>query len=184
MPKKKRIVEKSTAKRSRKENKKPMDEKNIIVDFSSKTVFYSCKIKEFTNFYKSHDEFIALRKELFGQALSYFNSTTLEKLSSNSNTTHTHPIKEKEKLELIEKILFKLLKNINKDTKDDLIGKIVDNYMEEIWQLGYNQGVRLIGVRSDNIFKVLFIDHLHLIYPNPKYNNLDVMKNSYCAMNS
>lgn len=165
-----------------KEDKKPIGGGNIIVDFSSKTAFYSCKVKYFTNFYKSHEEFISLRRELFGQALTYFGDNTLDKLASNSKSTHTHPIKEKDKLELIEDILRTLLKKINPNVPTHLIQHKVDDYMEEIWQLGFNQGIRLIGIRNNNIFKVLFIDHQHLIYPNVKFNDKDVMSFNYCPM--
>lgn len=181
MAKRLKIKENKKPNKEIKENKKPLvDEEGIIVDFSQKTAFYSCKIGRYTNFLKEHDDFIEFRKELFGEALQYFKGKTFSELGYKGS--HTHVIDDKEKLNLIEKILKELVLTCNPDLKKELIDKIVDNYMQEIWQLGYKQGLRLIGVRTKNIFTVLFIDYHHLIYPSIKHNTNDVLKYDYCAM--
>lgn len=165
-----------------KENKKPLvDENGIIVDFSLRTAFYSCKVDKYTNYLCSHDEFIKFRKKLFGEALDYFKSKKFSELVRDRGS-HTHVIREKKQLDLIEKILKSLIKNAYTNLDEKSVNGMVDNYMQEIWQLGYKQGLRLIGVRTQNVFTVLFIDHHHLIYPSQNYNDKDFFKYNYCAM--
>lgn len=177
------INEKKIAKKQVNENTKPYeDEAKIIVDFSSPTAFYSCRIDKFTNFCESHEAFIKFRKMLFGEALKYFSQHTFDELS-RSKGSHTHIIDSK-KIDLIEKILMELLKKESSGTSERILQERVNEYIEEVWQLGYKQGLRLIGIRKRNIFRVLFIDYHHLIHSDIKHNNRDVKGYNYCPMSS
>lgn len=177
-----------------KENEKPKSEINektepkqdgqegMMINFSCPLSFYSCKIgQEYTNYLKSPNDFIKVRRKLFGEALTYFQRTTIDKLASNSKKTHTHLITG-DKLELVGKILRELVKA--KWPQND-IETIVANYMSgDVWQVGYTNGLRLIGSRNNNIFNLLFIDYHHLIEPDDNYNNPDFYKYKYCPMSS
>lgn len=54
-------------------------------------------------------------------------------------------------------------------------------YLRNIWQIGFTQGVRLIcGISDSNQIYPLFIDYHHLVSPNKYFNQRDVEKYRYC----
>ena len=153
----------------------------MIINFSCPLAFYSCRVgKEYTNYLKSPSDFVEIRRKIFDEALVHFSKTTLDNLAQDKGA-HTHIIKD-EKRKLVEKILTELSKIKWPDSSTE---GIVSNYMSgDIWQLGYSNGLRLIGFRQDNIFNLLFIDYHHLIEPSKDYNQIDYFKFNYCPMTS
>lgn len=179
-----KIIEETKPKREINENTKPKQNEDggIIINFSCPFSFYCCKInKNYTNYLKDNESFIKNIRVLFREALEYFQKTTFEKLCRDKNG-HTHNISE-DKIDLIEKITYKLAEIRWPEYKD--YETIVGNYMtENLWQLGYKEGLRLVGSRDGNVLNLLFIDYHHLIEPDKNYNQLDYFKYSYCPMKS
>ena len=167
------------------ENKSPKQngQERIIVDFSCPFCLYSCKVgKGFTSYHKNSGEFLSRMQVLFGEALQHIAQYNFDELCRNER--HTHIIDDEEKLDLIEKILNELIdiRYSEVSNKDRILGNYMDR--NNIWQIGFKQGVRLVGRRNDNIFNLLFIDYHHLIYSSDKYNNVDYKSFTYCPMTS
>lgn len=53
--------------------------------------------------------------------------------------------------------------NMNKDAKEYLEKHKIDS--GALWQLRFSNLVRLFGVRDHNIFRILWLDEKHEIYP-------------------
>jgi len=154
----------------------------IMIDFSYPFAFSTCMIKNnFINRLKDCNHFFEHKRVIFGEALGYLNNYTFDELRKID--VHTHNIEDKR--ELVKIILKEILKDrFGRNSKD--LEKALDNYLgsEDIWQVAYKQGVRLIGTRNGSVLKLLFIDYHHLIFPNPKHNDKDYYKYSFCPMTS
>ncbi|KUO69871.1 MAG: hypothetical protein APF81_14735 [Desulfosporosinus sp. BRH_c37] len=181
-----RFIETTIPKREASERYSPITYENgkIMIDFSNPFVFNTCKIKSrFINRLKNYNNFFEFKRVIFGQALKYFSDYTFEELKKSDD--HTHDISQKDKRDLVKIILKEILKDsLNLNSKD--LEKALDNHLgnEDIWQVAYKQGVRLIGTRNGSVLKLLFIDYHHLIFPSPKHNDKDYYKYSFCPMTS
>lgn len=71
-----------------------------------------------------------------------------------------------------------------KDVIRKIYGESLDvesEYMKNIWQFGFSQGVRLIcGVSGRNKIYPLFVDYHHLLFPNDHYNEHDYETYRFC----
>lgn len=180
-----RFAETAKPKNEALERFKPITFENgkIMIDFSYPFVFHTCLIKSvFTNKFKDDKEYFENNRIIFGKALNYFGGYTFNEIKDK----HNHSVKEKDKLDLVIKILKYILKEYNENFNENDLEKAVNNYIgeEEIWQLAFNQGIRLIGTRNGSVLKLLFMDYHHLIYPNEKYNKKDYYRYSFCPMTS
>jgi len=183
MPKKKKFTETSKPKKEATEKYKPLIYENgkIMIDFSYPFVFNTCSIKNvFINKVKDYKEHLKNNRIIFSEAVNYFSGWTFDELMRESK--HNHSIKDK--VDLIWRILKQLLMEFNESFTDDNIENVIINYIgeEEIWQIAYKQGIRLIGTRNGSVLKLLFIDYHHLIYPDEWHNGEDFYKYSFCPM--
>ncbi len=117
---------------------------------------YSVKVNGFNNYYinseKSIDavySFIEKIKVIQQKKISdLFNGRSKKQM-------HCHPIKGKREVERINNVLlngYKFPKNM------------VDNFENNYFEFSLDNGSRVIFVRIDNIFELLFIDNNHMIY--------------------
>lgn len=159
-----------------------MDEK-IIINFATfPFCFRTVTTKNFTNKLKGEEEFALKFKEIFENLLPHVGENTFDSLKSEQ--FHCHLIKdvEHDKIKLIYNLVGKLVSGWKPGI--DVTSFLEQNLEgEKIWQLG-NKGVRIIGIRKNNIFNVLFIDYNHLIYPSIKYNDTNFSKNNYGIIES
>lgn len=148
-----------------------MDNKKIIFDFARFPFCYRTfgnKKNNFTNKLKDEKEFYSKFKTIQEDLLPHICGMTFEQVQ---NDRHSHPIyqTEKEKIALIKFVVANLVEawrpgiDVGEFIKQNIEG-------EMLWQLG-NKGVRIYGIRRENIFEVLFIDYHHLIYPSIKFND-------------
>lgn len=159
----------------------------IVIDFQYE--FALCGIKEgdFCNFLRDEKEYILYNIHIISKMVSEISKKNIEELRTNSNY-HTHQIKEQNKREKIKKILksiiMKYYNNSDKKYAEDYIINIGFE-MNDIWQISCpdSKGIRIIGFLHGNIFKVLFIDYFHLIYPDAKNNTKNISKNNFCPIN-
>lgn len=183
---KQRFAETVKPKKEAVERYKPTTYENgkIMIDFSYPFVFHTCKIKNyFINRLKDCNSFFEFKRVIFGEALKYFGSFTFDELKRLD--THTHNIGQEDKQDLVRAILKEILRdsfNLNSEDSEKALGNYVGN--EDIWQVAYKQGVRLIGTRNGSVLKLLFIDYHHLIFPSTKHNDKDYYKYSFCPMTS
>lgn len=151
------------------------EKSNVIVDFSMfPFCFRNAECGDYNNKLKDEKEFFEKFKNLFEVLIPHISSNTFDVLMGER--MHCHPIKpeDDDKIKLIYNIVGILaLKwkpgiNVEQFLMQNLDG-------EKIWQLG-NNSTRLIGIRKENFFHVLFIDYHHLIYPSIKYNDKNFKK--------
>lgn len=154
-----------------------MDDK-IIINFATfPFCFRTTSINDYTNKLKNNEEFALKFKDIFEKLLPHVSDNTFDSLHNEKFHCHIIRDNEKDKIKLIYKIVGNLVTNwkpgidVSSFLKQNLEG-------EMIWQLG-NNSVRIIGIRKNNIFNVLFIDYHHLIYPSVKYNQTNYSKNDY-----
>ena len=150
----------------------------IIVNFATfPFCFRTVTIKKYTNKLKNEKEFALKFKNIFENLLPHVSQNTFESLINEN--FHCHIIKESEndKIELIYNIVGILAAKWKPGI--DVPSFLEQNLEgEKIWQLG-NGSVRMIGIRKNNIFSVLFIDYNPLIYPDVKHNQKDCLSNDY-----
>lgn len=144
----------------------------VIVDFSKfPFCFRNTKCKKYTNMLKDENEFFEKFKELIEKLLPHICSKTFDELINDR--MHCHIIKS-EDMKLVYEVVGEMVSKWNPDIDvEEFLKQNLDG--EKIWQLGF-ESIRLIGIREDNLFHVLFIDYYHLIYPSVKYNDKDYKK--------
>lgn len=151
------------------------EKNNVVVDFSMfPFCFRNTKRKDYTNKLENENEFFDKFSDLIEKLIPHICSKTFEEIMTEK--MHCHPIKsdESQKIKLIYEVVEDLVSewkpgiDVKQFTFQNLDG-------EKIWQLG-NNSIRLIGIRKENFFHVLFIDYHHLIYPNKKYNDKNYEK--------
>ena len=140
---------------------------NIIFDISE-FQFKSVKMDSFTNFLKDSNEFSQYIDDLFHKMIPEIHKKKFSEISNKSY--NYHPI-QGENLILTKKILNTYGIQLQDDEEENLLQ----------FSSGTG-GVRFVGRRLGNIFKLYFLDFHHLIYPNIKYNIPDYKKNDFCIL--
>ncbi|MBU3153911.1 hypothetical protein [Clostridium estertheticum] len=167
------------------EEMKPDEYKgNIVVDFSNPFSLYSCAVKGvFTNYLRSKNDIFDNYQKIFNQVLKYFSENTFNDMRSRKKETHTHEIKDQDKIDIVKKILKELISCQAQSTikVDTIVKNLVAD--ADLWQLSYPNGMRFIGSRNGNVMTLFFVDYHHLIYPNKNYNNKDFFSYKCCLMN-
>lgn len=145
--------------------------KNVVFDFSSATSFRSTSYGDFNNCLKNANDYIEQFRILM-KNIGKLSDYTLSALV-NGNHRHCHKIEEdKDKLaRLIIKKLF---------SDDKTYEQEID--AEELFQLGCQDGVRVIGIIRGNIFRVYFIDYFHDLYPDGRHNIRNERNYKFCPM--
>lgn len=145
----------------------------LMFDFRYENWLKGVQHKEFTNKLKNETEFAKAIYETLTKIIPIVQREWREiKISKNQyQYPHCHTLKD-DKAELAKEIIRKL-------HGDNMLD---DETLDNLWQLGTHQGIRIVGgyLQSINTMFPLFIDYHHLIYPNVKYNQPDYGKNNFC----
>jgi hypothetical protein len=146
--------------------------KNVIFDFSSKTAFCSVSYGGFNNYLKNPNDYVEQFRALM-RNVGILSDYTLSALINGGSHRHCHKI-EGDKEKLARSIIRKLFSD------DRAYDQEID--AEELFQLGCQDGVRVIGIIKGNIFRVYFIDYFHDLYPDDRYNIRNVRNYKFCPI--
>lgn len=129
------------------------NDERIIISFSSfPFAFRAVKCKDFTNYLFDENDFFKKFSLIFRKIVPELEQSNIVDLTKKD---HCNNIEKK------RYIVIDILKELVK---------------EEFGE------VRLICIKYNNIFKVLFIDYHHLIFPSVKYNQLDYSSFKFCSV--
>lgn len=144
---------------------------NVVFDFSFEGAFVSCKHGSFDNFLHDEAEFAA-KFACAEKNIIKLSAFTPKELITNRGFRHCHKVgEEKEPVEIIRKISKTLMKP--EEYAEQIVGG------DEIYQLGYENQVRFIGIFEGNIFRVLFVDYHHDLYPDEHRNTRPRQNNTF-----
>ena len=117
---------------------------------------YSVKINGFNNYYINSEKSIDAVCSFF-EKIKIIQKMKISDLfnTKNKRQLHCHPIREKREIERINNVLLNGY-NFPKET--------VDNFENYYFEFSLDNGSRVIFVKIDNIFELLFIDNNHMIY--------------------
>ncbi|WP_398573974.1 hypothetical protein [Staphylococcus equorum] len=162
------------------------NDKNIVDNFkvviNSSEWLKSCVIKEinFSNKYHDYKEMAQTLTKVMTEVIFDIQQNGFDIFNKNSiyyqRNHHCHII-DGEKKEIVKKILDEIYTNkLDIDSDEE----------KKLWQYGVTSGLRIICLydQANCLVHPLFIDPYHLIYPSEKYNEKDVMKNSFCPIES
>ncbi len=116
----------------------------------------SVETDSFNNYYANHEKavsevysFISKIKVIQQKSIKeLFNGTDKKQL-------HCHPIKSEREIERINNVLVEGY---------EFSIQMVENFENDYFEFGLDNGSRVIFVKIDNIFNLLFIDNNHMIY--------------------
>lgn len=161
--------------------------KCVTVDFSLQSAFVSCKRdlqkvrrtngtwkeRSFNNFLSDNDDFIESFRDtlLTVQKLS---SHTMFELIKESNFRHCHKADDQEFAKAITEEIYKTL------NKTDTYKQNIEE--EVIYQIGFQDSIRLYGIVKGNVFKVTFIDYFHTFDYDERYNTRNVKHYKFCPV--
>lgn len=151
---------------------------DIVYDFSFPTCWVSIKNKDYTNFLKNNECLPSVLYIIFHKIISSYD--TLQKLKDTRNR-HVHKLDEIKSTKVMELLViaYTKAKGVDKTKAKDTIDQLY--FDSELYQIGNVGSLRLIGIlEEEHYFRVLLIDHHHLIYPSDKHNESDFMKYDYC----
>lgn len=138
-------------------------ESPITLDFEN-FMFNSISCGIFTNFHQDELECLRVQKNFFNKFLPHISGKTFEELSRESK--HNHIIdsdRSKSNVNLI---------NIVLKFYSEKFGFLdLSDKEYTLWQLTASSGMRVIGFRNRDTFKLLFLDPHHLIFKNETFNN-------------
>lgn len=55
-----------------------------------------------------------------------------------------------------------------------------DSIKDNLWQIGIDGAIRVVGIYVENAFHPLFIDRYHQLHPNQKHNQRDIAQHRCC----
>jgi hypothetical protein len=146
--------------------------KNVIFDFSSKTSFCSISHSGFNNYLKNADDYVEQFRTLM-KNVSLLSEYTLSTLINGRGYDHCHKI-EGDKDKLARSVIRKLFSN------DRVYEQEID--AEDLFQLGFQDSIRIVGTIKGNIFRVYFIDYFHDLYPDNRYNSRNERNYKFCPI--
>lgn len=146
--------------------------KNVIFDFSSKTAFCSISYGDFNNYLKSANDYVEQFRTLM-KNVGILSNYTLAALINGGSHKHCHKI-EGDREKLARSIIRKLFSD------DRVYDQEID--AEELFQLGSQDGVRVIGIIKGNIFRVYFIDYFHDLCPDDRRNTRNTRNYKFCPI--
>ena len=117
---------------------------------------YSVKINGFNNYYINIEKSINAVYSFF-EKIKVIQRMKISDLfnTKNKKQLHCHPIRERRKIEIINNVLLDGY-NFPKE--------MIDNFENYYFEFSLDNGSRVIFVKIDNIFELLFIDNNHMIY--------------------
>lgn len=117
---------------------------------------YSVKINGFNNYYLNSEKSISAVYS-FIDKIKNIQQKTIKELSDQSTKKqlHCHKIENRREIDRINSVLL----------EGYLFPKImVENFENSYYEFALDNGSRVIFVRIDNIFELLFVDNNHMIY--------------------
>jgi len=159
----------------------PKFENNVIVDFSSPTVWASTKMNEFTNFLVDDNQFYKYHLHIFNEIVSLLKNTTVQ--DAHKNFKHYCVIDGTKRTE-VNSIIYKLLEKVKPTSTSTQLNEYLEqNFNDQaILEIGI-KSVLLIGYYQNNIFNVIFVDYHHLLFPDVHYNSKDSDIYDICPYN-
>jgi hypothetical protein len=129
------------------------------------------KTDNFTNALSSADDYSTKISFVIGKLIPTIYQDADKIFHSGRGTSHCHKLNSKE-----ERIAIKIVKELHENN----FGVFDDSF--SWWQLGYDRGIRLVGLYSqpDNAFYPLFCDWHHLLLPSKNYNQPDTRNYKFC----
>ena len=154
------------------------NDERIIISFSSfPFAFRAVKCKDFTNYLFDENDFFKKFSLIFRKIVPELEQSNIVDLTKKD---HCNNIEKK------RDIVIDILKELVKEEFGEGYNfeTFYDNNISEyqLYELGIMQGIRLICIKYNNIFKVLFIDYHHLIFLSVKYNQLDYSSFKFCPI--
>lgn len=147
---------------------------NISFDLSFKGCFYSIDEKEFNNCFKDSDDFIQHHKKCM-ITLNKLSEHTIHKLLSDFKHCHEVEEKNEEKAYRIIKILCQKV-GLDELYFEQNVGS------EKIYQIGFEDSLRIFGTIRANVFRVFFIDYFHHFNFDKRRNERNLKNYKYCPM--
>lgn len=134
----------------------------IEIDFRN-FMFNSIQNGLFTNFAKDRIENEDIKQNFYYKFLPHIKNKTFSDLEKESR--HNHIIDRERNFKNVS-IINKILKTYsnNFEIKD------LSTSDDVLYQLAAPGGMRVIGFRNQNVFKILFLDPHHLIFKNDTFN--------------
>lgn len=140
-----------------------IEESPIVIDFRN-FMFKSIHTGIFTNFPKDELESFNIQKNFFHQFLPNTIGKTFEELGKES--LHNHIIDSDK-----NKVNVALIRQILKSYSQKFEIEDISDEESILWQLSAPGGMRVIGFRNREVFRVLFLDPHHLIFKSQVFNN-------------
>lgn len=181
----KRKIKNNTSPKKQIKSEKPTENTNntgFLIDLSFEGLYYSVEYKEFTNFLQDEDEFVEKFRSIRVLLSKISNKKFLEDLIHSMRHCH---IVEGKKLKITLECIKKSLKKYD-DKKDvtSYLEQLLGN--EKIYQIGFEDTIRLIGTydENNNVFRVYLVDYHHRLFYNQSRNSINVRQKRFCPMTS
>lgn len=149
---------------------------NITFDLSFKGCFYCIDKKEFNNCFKDENDFVQMYQKCM-ITLNKLSEHTIYELISDGNFRHCHEV-EKEN----EEKAYKIIKNLCEKVGLDEIYFEQNIESEKIYQIGFEDTVRIFGTIRANMFRVFFIDYFHHFNFDERRNKRNLKHYKFCPM--
>lgn len=149
---------------------------NIVFDLSFKGCFYSVDELEFNNCFKNSDDFVQKYKKCM-TTFHKLSEHTIHSLISDRNFRHCHNLtvdNERKAYKIIKKLCEKA--GLSKSYFEQNVGS------EKIYQIGFEDSIRVFGTIRANIFRVLFIDYFHHFDFTQQKNERNLKYYKFCPM--
>lgn len=117
---------------------------------------HSVKTNSFNNYYANREKAIC-EVYSFVSKIKTLQQKTIKELfnGKNKKQLHCHPIEKEREVARINNVLVEGYK---------FSKSMIENFENNYFEFGLDNGSRIIFVKIDNIFELLFIDNNHMIY--------------------
>lgn len=157
----------------------------IQYDISFEGLYYSISLSnnQFTNYLNNQEEFMEKFRQIRKIIVETKNKDFLKDLILAPGMRHCHLIKDEKRNIAIKSIENALEKyGESKGSVSHNIEQLLGD--EEIYQIGLDKGVRLIGTynESESIFRVYLVDYHHYLYADERFQKHNKRNLIYCPM--
>lgn len=155
-------------------DKSYQDEKAVF-DFSFNRAFYSINYGDFNNYLKDEKDFVENFRILM-KNVTLLSENTLNDLIVSSKYRHCHKLDGKE-----DGIAREIIKRSFGETRTVAYEQEIGDDL--LFQVGLQDGVRIIGTIKGNIFRVYIVDYFHSLDFNQTKNSRNAKRNyKFCPM--
>ena len=160
----------------------PGEEEGLKFDFSFGALYYSVKLSggKFNNYLKGENEFVDKFRQI-RELNSKLKEKKYHEITADPNV-HFRVIGKKERAVFIN-CVGRALSEFDKSCDvSETIRQLLGN--EDIYQIGLNKGLRVIGTYDACTFKVYLIDYHHRLYYDQRRNKHGEKELTFCPMKS